>query len=166
MKVGQIMQQRVFTLGPEDTLERAMRLICCYHISGLPVVDEVGQVLGILSEKDILQRMYPSYQELVDDPVRSRDFEDMEERYHDVSRISVEEVMTPRVLTVTPDTPVLEAASLMLRKRVRRLPVMAEGRMVGIVSLGDVHQAIFNRHFSCEWPMQGTVKKIARAFER
>lgn len=151
MKVGQIMQARVFTLRPEDPLERAMHLICCYHISGLPVVDEDGRVVGILSEKDVLQQMYPSYQELIDDPVRGRDFEEMETRYRDVSRVPVKEVMTPRVFTVTPDTPVLEAASLMLRRRVRRLPVVVEGRLVGIVSLGDVHQAIFNRYFSCEW---------------
>jgi len=160
MKVGEIMHAQVLTLSPEDPLERAMRLICNHHISGLPVVNTMGQVVGILSEKDILQRMYPSFQELVEDPLRSRDFEDMEERYLDICGVRVAEVMTHRVFTVTPDTPLLKAASLMLRQRVRRLPVVDAGRLVGIISLGDIHQAIFAHHFPCEQP----VREAARDF--
>lgn len=160
MRVGEIMQSQVLTLNPEDPLERAMYLICAHRIGGLPVVDATGRVVGILSEKDILHRMYPSFQELIEDPIRSRDFEGMEERYLDICGVRVADVMTHRVFTVTPDTPVLKAASLMLRQRVRRLPVVAAGRLVGIVSLGDIHQAIFARHFPCERP----VREAARDF--
>ena len=141
------MTPAVHTVGPEATLKEVAMLICRHHVSGVPVVDEAGRLAGIISERDVLKALYPTYDELMDDPARSRDFVDMESRYRDVARQPVAEVMARRVLTAAPEMPVLQAASLMLVNKVRRLPVMESGRLVGIVSLGDVHQAIFEQHF-------------------
>ena len=65
----------------------------------------------------------------------------------DVAQRAVADLMTRHVVTTEPEMPVLRAASLMPVHRVRRLPVIAAGRLVGIVSLGDVHQGIFRKHF-------------------
>jgi len=147
MRVSDIMTPAVHTVGPEATLKEVALLICRRHISGVPVVDAAGRLMGIVSERDVLKALYPTYDELMDDPARSRDFVDMESRYRDVARQPVAEVMARRVLTAAPEMPVLQAASLMLVNKVRRLPVVESGRLVGIVSLGDVHQAIFEQHF-------------------
>ncbi len=147
MRVADVMTPAVHTVGPEATLKEVAMLICRHHVSGVPVVDEAGRLAGIISERDVLKALYPTYDELMDDPARSRDFVDMESRYRDVARQPVAEVMARRVLTAAPEMPVLQAASLMLVNKVRRLPVVESGRLVGIVSLGDVHQAIFEQHF-------------------
>lgn len=148
MQVSDIMSRTVHTVGPDALLRQVVTLICLHHISGLPVVDEESRVVGIISERDILKALYPGYDELINDPARSRDFEDMESRYSTTLWQKVKEVMVRNVVTVTPETPILKAASIMLLKRIRRLPVVESGRLVGIVSLGDVHQAIFIQHLA------------------
>src|SRR3989304_4191319 len=100
MRVGEIMTQRVLTVSMTDRVRKAAGLIARHHISGVPVLGEAGRLAGIVSEKDILRAMYPTYAELVDDPVRSRDFEEMETRYADVSQMSVSAIMTVNVITV------------------------------------------------------------------
>jgi CBS domain-containing protein len=150
MRIGEIMTRSVHAIGPEASLREVATLICLYHISGVPVVDADKQLVGIVSERDVLQALYPTYTELIDDPIRSRDFIEIESRYQDLSRKKASEVMVRRVVTATPEMPLLEAASLMLRHRIRRLPVVEAGRLVGIVSLGDVHQALFARHLGAQ----------------
>ena len=71
----------------------------------MPVVNETGKLVGIIAEKDVIQAMYPSYDELIQDPVASRDFEGMEERYQDLGRIPADRIMTNRVITVPPECP-------------------------------------------------------------
>lgn len=149
MRVSDIMIHAVHTVGPEATLKEVALLICRHHVSGVPVVAErdAGRLAGIVSERDVLKALYPTYDELIDDPARSRDFVNMESRYQDVAQQPMAAMMTRHVLTADPDMPALQAASLMLVNKVRRLPVVESGCLVGIVSLGDVHQAIFERHF-------------------
>jgi len=147
MRVAEIMTKEVLTVKGDDSLAQAARLICRHHISGLPVVDEEGKLVGIVSEKDILKVVYPSQAEFCEDPGAHMDFEAMEDRYKDMSRVKMEEIMTRRVITVSPDTPVLKAVSTMILKKIRRVPVVEQDRLVGIVSQGDVHQAIFEKTF-------------------
>ena len=142
MKVAEIMTREVLTVTSDTPLAKVTSLICLHQFSGMPVVDG-DRVVGIVSEKDILKALYPTYTEFYDDPVRSRDFEEMETRYRDMSQRPVEEVMTHNVIVVSPDEPILKAASTMILKKVRRLPVVEGDRLVGIVSQGDIHRAIF-----------------------
>ena len=148
MKVEEIMNRKVLTVRSDESVAKVAALICLNNISGVPVVNEENRLVGIVSEKDILRAMYPSYTEFHDDPVRSRDFEDMETRYPNVVHLKVEEVMTSKVITASPHDPLLKAASTMILRKVRRLPVVEEGELVGIISQGDIHQAIFKAYLS------------------
>jgi CBS domain-containing protein len=148
VKVEEIMNRKVLTVRSDESVAKVAALICLNNISGVPVVNEENRLVGIVSEKDILRAMYPSYTEFHDDPVRSRDFEDMETRYPNVVHLKVEEVMTSKVITASPHDPVLKAASAMILRKVRRLPVVEEGELVGIISQGDIHQAIFKAYLS------------------
>lgn len=145
MKLEEIMIRSIQTVRTDDTIKDVAVLICTNHISGVPVVDDEGKVVGIISEKDIIKAMYPDYTELHDDPVRSRNFEETEERYEALLIRKAEELMSRNVLSITSDAPILKAASLMILKKIRRLPVIDQGKLVGIVSQGDIHQAIFKK---------------------
>lgn len=148
MKVCEIMTAKVKTAPPEASIADVARLMVLNRISGIPVVDN-GILMGIVSEKDVLRSIYPSYQEFIESAASTRNLEEMEERYQDVTRMKAKTIMTKAVATVSPDTPILKAASLMIRKKVRRLPVVDDQeRVVGIVTQGDVHLAVFERQFA------------------
>lgn len=147
MKAIDIMTEIIFSLSPEDPLRKAAELICKYRIAGLPVVGENQEILGIISEKDILKTIYPSYDEFNKETLLSMDFENMEERYRDSSNLLVKEVMTKNVITASQETPILKLASLMILKKIRRIPIIEDKKLVGIVSQGDVHRAIFKQYF-------------------
>lgn len=145
MKVRDIMKTDVYSVKPDDSLTKVASIICGKKVSGVSVVDESGKLVGIISEKDLLKAIYPTYEEFWEYPVHQMDFEEMEDRVEDMSRRKVEEIMTTPVITVPSDTPILKVASLMIRRRIRRVPVVDGDKLVGIVSQGDIHQAIFQK---------------------
>ncbi len=150
MLVRDIMTHEVKTAHPE-TLVREVALVMCFHkISGLPVISHEDELVGVISEKDILHAMFPQLEEYMMQSPATLDFETMERGYKDIVHQRVEELMSTRVYAVEPDLPVLKAASVMFRHRIRRIPVAEAGRLVGIVSVGDVHKAIFQENMGME----------------
>jgi len=117
--------------------------MCFNKISGVPVVDENERLIGILSEKDILHCMFPDIGEVMSEGGEARDFEKLEGNYQDAMNKTVGDLMTTTVETVSGDIPVLKAASMMWLKKIRRIPVTNDGKLIGIISVGDVHKAIF-----------------------
>ena len=147
MRVKEIMTTAVKVAKPDDAIRDVATVMCFNKISGMPVVDESGRLVGIISEKDILHGMFPTLQDMMENPVPP-DFEAMERDYKDVVNLRVVDVMTTKVLTVEQDMPVLKAASIMFRQRIRRIPVAEGGKLIGIISVGDVHKAIFQKNLT------------------
>jgi CBS domain-containing protein len=147
MRVKDIMTTSVRAAKPDDRIREVASVMCFNKISGMPVVDEGNRIVGVISEKDILHGMFPKLQDIMENPALL-DFESLERDYKDVVNLKVSELMSTRVFTVEPDMPVLKAASIMFRNRIRRIPVSDSGRLVGIVSLGDVHKAIFRKNLT------------------
>ncbi|MHB9094667.1 MAG: CBS domain-containing protein [Eubacteriales bacterium] len=148
MEIKAIMSSNVISITPDDDVKRAATLICLKKISGIPVVDGSGKLIGMISEKDVLRAIYPTYQELFENPEEFKAYADLRRRYGETTNLKVSEVYNKRVITVGPDTSLLNALSLMITKRVRRLPVVdSDGKIIGIVSQGDIHQALFNEQF-------------------
>ncbi len=142
MQVKDTMCTEVKTCTPDTPVKDIATIMCFNKISGLPVVDEDNNVLGIISEKDILCSMFPDMQELVESGSKP-DFEDMEKDYSSVLGKTVDDLMTRVVATVSPDMPILRAASIMWLRKIRRIPVTENNKLVGILSMGDVHKAVF-----------------------
>ena len=71
------------------------------------------------------------------------DFEEMEKKYADTLELVADDIMTKSVSSVTSDMPIMKAASLMCVRNIRRIPVVDNGKLVGIISIGDVHKAIY-----------------------
>ena len=127
-----------------DTFIRDIAATMCFNkISGVPVVDNNGQLIGVLSEKDILRNMFPDINQLMSQG-GNINFEDMETEYSGIMDKKVGDLMTQAVASVTPEMPLLKAASMMCSKQIRRIPVTTDdNKLIGIISIGDVHKAIF-----------------------
>jgi CBS domain-containing protein len=143
MKAADLMTSFVVTVTPETTIEYAAQLMLQHRISGLPVTDSNGAVLGIVTESDLLRRAetgtdkrHARWVSLLIGPGR------LAQEYVHTHGRKVGEVMTERVFTVTPETPLADLVALMETKHVKRVPVVDQGRLVGIVSRADVMAAL------------------------
>ncbi len=141
MKVEDIMTSNVRTVTSDRKLGEVVSLMCIYRYSGIPVVDD-GKLVGTVSESDVLGRMFPKLDELMDN-MSIVDYEERVHQYSDVVNVRVKEVMTPAVITIRPDLHILQAASIMVGRKFRRIPVAIGDKLLGMVSMGDVHKAIY-----------------------
>ena len=143
MKAADLMTSFVITMRPDATIEFAAQLMLQYRISGLPVTDSDGAVLGIVTESDLLRRAetgtekrHARWVSFLIGPGR------LAQEYVHTHGRKVGEVMTERVMTVTPQTSLADLVALMETKHVKRVPVVDRGRLVGIVSRADVMAAL------------------------
>jgi len=143
MRAHHIMTRPVYTVSPDASIDEAANLMLQRHISGLPVVDASGKLVGIVSEGDFIrrreigtQRRRSRFLNFILGPGRAAtDF------VHERGR-KVDEIMTPEPVTITEDTPVEEIVARMEKNKFKRLPVMRGERVVGIVSRANLLQAV------------------------
>lgn len=143
MKAADVMTRDPLTAKPEERVRAAAERMVAAHISALPVVDDTGLLIGLISEGDLLHRA-----ELGTGRTRSRlaalvlGDGGLASDYVEAHAVLVRDVMAPEVLTITPETPLTEVVRLMEHHRVRRFPVLDGGRLVGIVSRADLMKAM------------------------
>ena len=118
MKVQEVMTQTVIRISPEESAAVAARTLTHYNIGALPVCGGDGRLCGVLTDRDIVTRCLAAGQQPEKTLVRS--------------------IMTNNVVSVRPDMDLGVAASLMARRQVRRLPVVENGNLCGMISLGDL----------------------------
>jgi CBS domain-containing protein len=143
LKVRDVMTQEVVTVEPETPLKDVARLMIEYGVSGIPVVDPTGLVVGVVSEADLLVK------ERGEDGLSRRplawllgESKQAERELVKIKAVAARDAMTRPAVTIGPDRPLREAADLMIRDRVNRLPVVGRaGRLVGIVTRADVVRA-------------------------
>jgi CBS domain-containing protein len=141
MKVHEVMTTAVVTVRPDATLKEAALLLAENGISGLPVVDGEGAVLGVVSEADVLAKESPPESDRRGVAHWLLDSRDpwLETR---VAARTVGEAMSSPAQTISPERPVVEAASRMLEGGINRLPVVdPQGKLVGLISRGDLVRA-------------------------
>jgi len=147
MLVKEIMTGSPRTVTPETGLLEVVSLMCLYRYSGLPVMNE-GRMMGFIAEKDVLHKLFPTLEDMMADGLGSVDYERMMSKYTDVVNLKVKDLMTSNVISASPEDHILKAASTMVRNRFRRIPVADAGELVGMISLGDVHKALFQSSVS------------------
>ena len=118
MKIRDVMTDPVIRIHPEESVAVAARTLTNYNIGALPVCGADGKVCGVVTDRDIVTRCLAAGK----DPANTR----------------IREVMTAGVITAMPDMDTAVAAHLMGRQQVRRLPVVENGRVCGMLSLGDL----------------------------
>jgi CBS domain-containing protein len=130
MRVADLMKTDVRTLNPETNVAEAIVAFTDSHVSGLPVVDQHGRLLGVISTSDVLEA--------------EAEAGDADQRATVLEETLVTDLMTPRAITVSPDTDVQEAARQMLYADVKRLFVERDGELVGVISQTDIVTAVAN----------------------
>lgn len=130
MYVREWMTRSPVTVSPTTPISEARQLMERRRIRHLPVVDEAGRLVGIVTDRDIRLNL----------PSPATSLSIWEVNYL-LARLTVGEVMTRNVLTASPDWPVEDAARAMLERRIGALPVLEEGRLVGIVTETDLLRA-------------------------
>ena len=118
MKIREVMTSPAIRVSPVEGVNVAARTLANYNIGALPVCDEEGKLQGVVTDRDIVTRCLAADRS----PQKTK----------------VADVMTAQVLSVSPDMEVSAAAHLMGRQQVRRLPVVENGKVCGMVSLGDL----------------------------
>jgi predicted transcriptional regulator len=117
-----IMTEELVTIHPEASIKEAIELLLKQRISGLPVVDHQNHLVGVITEFAMLAMVYD----------------------HEVQNQTVGQHMTREVITVNVDDSVNRIADLCIVHRVRRLPVMRDGRLVGLIARRDVLETLYN----------------------
>ena len=134
MKASDIMTMGTATIRESDTMHRAVELLVQQRISALPVLDDDGELTGILTEGDFLRMNGFHLATLLTRP--------LELRRQELERSLVREVMTHDCVTIGPDASLYDAIELMDQRGLKRLPVVAEGHLVGMLSRSDMLRAL------------------------
>ena len=121
MQVKDAMISQVVSIGPEETVSVAARALSRNNIGSLPVCTADGRLRGVVTDRDIVLRSVASNE--------------------DAGQQLVREIMTRRLVTISPEDPLNMAAQLMAKEQVRRLPVTKSGKLVGMLSLRDLLKA-------------------------
>ncbi len=146
LDAASIMTTKVICAAPDDTVARVAGLLASHHISAVPVCDTAGHVLGMLSEGDLM-RPFASASEarrawwlrmLAEGTDLAPEFLS----YVRADQRRAKDLMTTSVVSAAEDTPAREIADLMMRNRIKRVPILRDGAVVGIVARADLIRAI------------------------
>jgi CBS domain-containing protein len=137
MQVRDIMNTEVVTIARGNTLAAAAALMLEHRINGLPVLDEQGSVVGMVGIRDVLRVPIPSHSDML-----IIKWTRLDEKARELTRTTVEQVMAREVVSVREDATVIEVAALMANRGVHPIPVIRDGRLVGVIGRADVMRVL------------------------
>ena len=147
MNVKDVMNSDVVSCRPDDEISSAAQLLKEHDISGLPVVDD-GKIVGIVTEADVLKLLevpehgglwLPSPFEVFEIPIRELiNWEDTKHMLTDIGSKPISDIMESEVYTISAESSIEDASSVMVKHKVNRLPVLDDGELVGIITRGDI----------------------------
>jgi len=146
--VAEVMTANPQIVKPQTPLQEAIQLMAEKHISGLPVLNDSGVLVGVLSESDLMWRETgverPPYVMFLDSVIYLSNPKRYEKEIHKALGQTVGEVMTEGAITIAPDKSLQQAAQLMHDKKIKRLPVVdsTNGKLIGILTRGDIVRAM------------------------
>ena len=144
MELKELMTKNVITVLQSMNVRDAAEMLFNMGISGLPVVDDQKNLVGMITEKDIIRMALPKYVEKLGSLANTFDMAPFAKTLAKADKVLVKEIMRKDVITVTVDTSVPEVARIMIVKRIRRIPILdQEGRLVGIIARHDIVREIF-----------------------
>lgn len=147
--VADVMTPDPVVVQPETPLQDAIRLLAEHRISGLPVVDGAGKLVGVISQTDLMWQETgvepPPYFMFLDSVIYLRNPARYNQEIHKALGQTVKEVMSDRPVAIKPDRSLREAANIMHKREIHRLPVINEQeQVVGIITRGDIVRAMAN----------------------
>ena len=148
LKAKDIMAREIITISPEAKTLDAARILLDRRINGLPVVDADGRLVGILCQSDLVAQQkrlsLPSFFNLLDGLIPLASTKTWEQEIQRIGANIVAQAMTADPVTVSPDTSLEEIASLMVDRKLHTLPVVENGKLVGVVGKEDILRTLLN----------------------
>ena len=152
VNVASVMKKPI-VINQNSNIMDVIELFRKYKISGAPVVDNDNVIVGIISESDIIKTLtthdediniiLPSPFDLIELPLKTTlKIEEFKEDIQNALKTKVKDVMTKDIITISPDTSINDAANIMVKNNIKRLPVIKNGSLVGIITRGDLMEAL------------------------
>ncbi|KXG74456.1 CBS domain-containing protein [Thermotalea metallivorans] len=143
MKAKEIMNRKVIAVNQEMTVDEVVKILLDHGISGVPVVEEDGRVVGIVSETDLIYREkrlhLPSFISILQGIVFLESTKDLERQVKKMAAYKVKDVMTKNVITVSEDAALEDVVDIIIDKKVNRVPVTdSKGKLLGIITRSDI----------------------------
>jgi CBS-domain-containing membrane protein len=146
LKVKDIMTREVKTVSPETEITQAAKLLLSERINGVPVINQAGELVGILCQSDLIAQQkgipIPSLFTLLDGYIPLTRFNRLDKEVEKIAATTVEHAMTSDTVTVASNTDIEKVAALMVEKNYHTLPVVDNGKLVGVVGKEDVLRTI------------------------
>ena len=144
-----IMAENVITVSPDTEIIQAAQLLIQKNINGTPVINKKGEIVGIICQSDLIAQQknlpLPSLFRLLDGFIPLTSPKKLEKEVRKIAAITVADAMTSDVVSVTPDTSIGEIADLMVGKNYHSIPVVDDGKLVGIIGKEDILQTILEK---------------------
>lgn len=141
MKAYQVMTENVVSVRPDTPVDEIAHLLVAHRVSGVPVVDDENRVVGIVSESDLFLKEKGIPFSAVKLPTLFKQWVDpsrLMEIYENAHRHTAADVMTKAVITVDANEDVVQVARIMAQRNLKRIPVLRDGKLVGIISRADL----------------------------
>ena len=142
LKAKDIMTKELITVSPQTEITIAAKILLEKRINGLPVIDDSGKLVGILCQSDLVAQQksipIPSVYTVLDSFIPLTSLKRIDKEVKKIAALKVEQAMTPKPVTVGPETDIEDVARLMVDKKYHTLPVMEGDKIVGVVGKEDV----------------------------
>lgn len=143
---SEIMTREVITVSPETTVQQLAQILATNKISGAPVVDKSGCLVGVVTESDLIDQNkkvhIPTVVSILDSFFFLENPEKMEQEMRKIAGATVADIYTSPAVTVSEETPIDEIATIMSEKNVHTLPVVTDGRLQGVIGKKDIIKTI------------------------
>lgn len=167
MIVSDIMSRDVMTITPDTSYRDVWKIIFDTRCHTIPVVSNQKKLVGIITRKDLLARMYPNYQDVLEFLETSQDFEEMEDRIKELAPIKVKDIMCKTVIFSRETTLVMRALSRMIVRHVDQLPILNDDdEVVGVVTKGDIFYSLFQKNFGGTKPKKTEESKVRKSAKK
>ena len=144
----EIMSTDLITITPHTEITQAARLLLDKHVNGLPVLDEEGRLVGIVCQSDLIAQQkklpIPSFFSFLDGVFSFPSLKQFEKEVHKIAATKVSGAMTPNPVAVSPETGLEAMAALMVDNSFHTLPVVEEGRLIGVVGKEDILRTLMS----------------------
>ena len=144
MRAKDVMRSEVQCVSETTTLRELSRAFRRHGVTTLSVINDQGELVGVVTEAELLKAMLPGYSELLDTLQYMQDFEYLEDRADEVEDVPVRDIMLRGAISVTENTPLMRVISLFLLKATSHIPVVHDNRPVGVVARTDIAELVFD----------------------
>ncbi len=140
-KISEIMKTDVYTVSDEATIKEVLQVLVESKTSGLPIVNAKQQVVGFISDGDIMKfiaKQNPRIIDMTSFITVWYDTESFEKKLHDLMELSVMELATTKLISVDTDYDIDEVAKVLGEKKIKKVPVLEDGKLAGVISRSDI----------------------------